>query len=231
MTVELPFHLKTLPPEALDVIRYFNSIGSDEAADVDAICEGTGLSERGFSKAIKRLVTKGYAQMESGRVYRLTDQGISGAQELAEYDENAPEESGSGRDYEKYHRRLLLAAPRVLVSNQQTNIFVGIDEATEGEELPNGAEIVVRLSIVNGEPKSPQDEVFALSDDTAHASFDVTAGNYNKVRLRLNVFQLGPNPDDINPAGGMYIDLDVVKAAPESSPLVAYSTYIPVMAF
>jgi len=131
MTIELPFHLKTLPPEALDVIRYFTSAGDTETADIDSICEGTGLSERGFSKAIKRLVTKGYAQMESGRVYRLTTQGISAAQELAEYDENAPEEVDSGSAYETYSRRLLLAVPRSLVANQSTNVYVGFDESDD----------------------------------------------------------------------------------------------------
>jgi predicted transcriptional regulator len=229
MTVELPFHLKTLPPEALDVIRYFTVAGDTETADVDSICEGTGLSERGFSKAIKRLVTKGYAQMESGRVYRLTDQGVNAAQELAEYDANAPEESDSGSDYETYSRRLLLAVPRSLVANQSTSVFVAFDETDE--ELSNAAEMVVRLSIVNGEPKAPQDEIFSLNDEAAHAVFDVKAGNHSKVRLRLNVFQLGPNPDDINPAGGMYIDLDVVKAASGNESLVAYATNVPVMAF
>ncbi len=229
--MELPFHLKTLPPEALDVIRFFSSVGETETADVDSICEGTGLSERGFSKAIKRLVTKGYAQMESGRVYRLTDQGVRAAEELAEYDANAPEEDDSSSSYATYSRRLLLAVPRALVANQSTNVFVGFDEADSEETLSNPAEIVVRLSIVNGEPRAPQDEVFALEDDSTHAVFDVKAGDHSKVRLRLNVFQLGPNPDDINPAGGMYVDLDVVEAASGSESLVAYATNVPVMAF
>ena len=229
--MELPFHLKTLPPEALDVIRFFSSVGETETADIDSICEGTGLSERGFSKAIKRLVTKGYAQMESGRVYRLTDQGVSAAQELAEYDENAPEEDNSGSNYATYSRRLLLAVPRTLVQNQATNVYVGFDEASEEESLSNPAEIVVRLSIVNGEPRAPQDEIFTLDDESLHAVLNVKAGEHSKVRLRLNVFQLGPNPDDINPAGGMYVDLDVVKSAPSNEALVAYATNVPVMAF
>jgi predicted transcriptional regulator len=231
MTVELPFHLKTLPPEALDVIRYFTVVGSTETADVDAICEGTGLSERGFSKAIKRLVTKGYAQMESGRVYRLTDQGVRASEELSEYDANAPEEDDTGSGYATFSRRLLLAVPRSLVANQPTNVYVGFEAAADDESLANPAEIVVRLAIVNGEPKAPQDEIFALEDEPAHAVFAVTAGDHTKARLRLNVFQLGPNPDDINPAGGMYIDLDIVKTAADNGTLVAYATNVPVMAF
>ncbi|NWF70567.1 MAG: hypothetical protein HXY40_15880 [Chloroflexi bacterium] len=231
MSVELPFHLKTLPPEALDVIRYFTAVGDDQAADVDAICEGTGLSERGFSKAIKRLVTKGYAQMESGRVYRLTDQGVNAAQELSEYDASAPVEKESGGSYETFSRRLLLAAPPVLVANQPTTIVVGFDAADPDESLLNPAELVVRLSVLNGEPKAPHDEIFALDDDAAHARFAVTPGNHSKLRLRLQVFQLGPNPDDINAAGGMYVDLDIGANSQASRSLLAFATTVPVMAF
>jgi predicted transcriptional regulator len=228
---ELPFHLQTLPPEALDVLRFFGT-HEEENADVDTICEGTGLSERGFSKAIKRLVTRGYAILENdtARIYRLTQQGSDSVIELAEYDATAPaEQKKDGGGHQTYTRRMLLAAPRALAANKPSNVLVGFDSALPLENLSQPAEMVVRLEVVNGEPKTPQDEVFSLDDETAHIAFGVTPGRFNKIRLRLHVFQLGPNPDDINPAGGMYVDLDV--AASGSSELVAYETSIPVMAF
>ena len=86
--MELPYSLQTLPPEAVDILRYYASISTD-AAHADAIVDGAGLSERGFGKGIRRLVTKNYLVMSSDQVYRLTEQGRRLIDELQGYDSEA----------------------------------------------------------------------------------------------------------------------------------------------
>jgi hypothetical protein len=67
--------------------------------------------------------------------------------------------------------------------------------------------------VLNGEPSRPKETSVQLNDDSAQQSFDVTAGHYTKARIKVQVFQLGPNPDDISVAGGLYVDANVVAEA------------------
>ncbi len=212
--MELPFHLKTLPPEALDVIRFFGTLDVP-VADVDAIYTGVGLSERSFGKVIRRLVTKGYVQMDGAQTYRLTDQGQRAVEDLETYDESAPEEeaSSSGAATTQVKRRLVVALPRTLVAGKTAKVLVGFNPASGGQTLPDPTDMVLRLSLVNGEPSRPKETSLQLDDESAHQSFDITPGNYTKTRIKVLVFQLGPNPDDISVAGGLYVDANVVADA------------------
>lgn len=211
--MELPFHLKTLPPEALDVIRFFGTLDVP-VADVDAIYSGVGLSERSFGKVIRRLVTKGYVQMDGAQTYRLTDQGQRAVEELEAYDAGAPaEEAGSSKGTTRsVKRRLVVALPRTLVAGQPATVHVGFNPANPGQSLPEPTDMVLRLSVVNGEPSRPKETSLQLDDESAHQSFEITAGHYTKARIRVQVFRLGPNPDDITVAGGLYVDANVVAA-------------------
>jgi Mn-dependent DtxR family transcriptional regulator len=84
--------LQTLEPltGALDIIRYFGTL-EEMTAETSEIQRSLGLSDRSFDKAIRRLVTKGYVQMDGSRVYRLTEQGQRAVEELAAYDQSAPD--------------------------------------------------------------------------------------------------------------------------------------------
>src|SRR5690606_22826113 len=82
--MDLPSHLRALPPSDVDVIRYLNKLDM-KMAGVEDICEEVGLSERGFGKAIRSLVTKGYVVMDGDQIYRLTDQGSDVAEEIDLY--------------------------------------------------------------------------------------------------------------------------------------------------
>lgn len=84
---ELPFHLKTIEPlpGALDILRYLGTLDSF-TADADDICDSLDLSDRRFSKAIRRLVTKEYVVMDGDMVYRLTEQGQGAVEEIADFD-------------------------------------------------------------------------------------------------------------------------------------------------
>lgn len=225
---ELPFHLKTLEPlnGALDILRYLAQVDAP-TADADEICDYLDLSDRSFSKAIRRLVTKGYVQMDGHQSYRLTEQGDSGATELAQYDA----ETGGGlgkpavsnvRPVETEERRLVVAVPDKLAVGQSNEVLLGFHDASTPSG--NSAEIVARVSVINGQPDSPEDLIFSLSDDAMHQTLEVTPEPYTHVRLRVEVFQLGANPGDIFEAGGMYVDVPV--SANGSDNLSAYGTDI-----
>lgn len=211
--MELPFHLKALPPEALDVLRFFG-INELPIAHADEITEGVGLSERTFGKVIRRLVTKGYLQMDGDMAYRLSDQGQDAVEELAAYDEAAP--SSKVEDdrpvAEQIKRRLVLVTPQNLVAGQPAQIHVGFNNPANNQLLDDTADVVVRLSLLNGEPTRPQEAHFQLKNQAVQQVFTVTPGLFKCLRIRAHVFQLGPNPDDINVAGGLYIDIDVLPA-------------------
>ena len=83
----LPMDLQKLPPQALDVIRFLSTHG--EQGTVDEIVEGTGLTKRGFRKAIRRLVTRFYVDMPQQDFYVLTRQGREAADDLRAYDGDA----------------------------------------------------------------------------------------------------------------------------------------------
>lgn len=224
--MELPFHLKTLEPlpGALEIIRFFDEIDSP-TADMDEICDGLDLSERRFSKAIRRLVTKGYVQMDGDLVYRLTDQGQRAVEELRAYDEAIGASSGVSvqeletQQAEQIARRLVLAAPEQLVAGQPAQVVVGFNPAANGAEM--AAEVVVRASILNAQPES-EDLLFSLTGDAAHQAMQFVPAPYDAVRIRLEVFQLGDNPGDIDAAGGMYVDLPVLGAVGDAAALTAY---------
>lgn len=218
--MELPYHLKTLPPDALDVIRYLGTV-DDYRAYKDDICENVGLTDRGFGKVIRRLVTKGYTVMDGSQVYRLTEQGQNSADELAAYDEANPDgESAVPDAAEQVARRLVLVVPSLVVANQSTHAYVGFHPLPGFDET---SDVVARLSAVNGTLDSAQEAHFELDDSHAYQSFQVTPGQYERMRVRVEVYQLGPNPDDIVEAGGMYVDLDVTDNPDNGrAPLLAY---------
>ncbi len=224
--MDLPYHLKTLPPDALDVIRYFGSI-NNATASVDDICDNVGLTERGFGKVIRRLVTKGYVVMDGNQIYRLTEQGKDAVEELTAYDKTAPARPQSNANRgEQTQRRMVLIVPRRFVAEERTQVFLGF---TADSRASQTAELVTRLSVVHGEPTAPQEASFQLDSEAMHESFWVTPGRYTRTRIRVQVYQLGPNPDDISVSGGMYVDVAVTADADESDlQLVAYGADITV---
>jgi hypothetical protein len=226
--MELPFHLKALPPEALDVIRFFGTLDTSIAYS-EQIIEGVGLTDRTFGKIIRRLVTKGYLQMDGDQAYRLSDQGQTAVEELAEYDaaEPAAKPERSSAAVQKLARRLVLVTPGKLVADRPLNLYVGFHAADDDQALDEPADVVARISLLNAEPTRPQEVSFQLGNKPEHRTFQVTPGRFKCLRIRVQVFQLGPNPDDITVAGGMYVELDVLPAPdPAASAFTAYGTEI-----
>lgn len=224
--MDLPFHLKALPPEALDVLRYFGKL-NEPVAHAVVIGDEVGLSDRTFGKVIRRLVTKGYLQMDGDQAYRLSDSGQEAVEELLAYDAEFPAEKAVRKApvAEKVTRQMVLVAPRKLQSGTGANIIVGFEPAKPQQGLDEAADVVIRLSVVNAEPTRPQESSLGLENTSAYRTFTITPGSFNKARIKVQAFQLGPNPDDISVAGGMYVDVDVVAAAGgEEKVFAAYRT-------
>lgn len=223
--MDLPFHLKALPPEALDVLRYYGTL-DEPVAHAVVIGDEVGLSDRTFGKVIRRLVTKGYLQMDGDQAYRLSESGQDAVEDLLSFDATFPAEKSASKAQveEKVGRQMVLVTPRPLRSGEAATIFVGFEAAEPEQSLDAAADVVIRLSLVNAEPSRPQESSLELENTSAHRTFTITAGSYNKARIKVQVFQLGPNPDDITVAGGMYVDVDVIAASGTStSPMTAYT--------
>jgi len=220
---ELPYQLQALEPlaGALDIIRYLGGISAPRA-DVDEICDALDMSDRRFNKAIRRLVTRGYVQMSGDMVYTLTSAGREAAATLAEYDRTHPRREVADDSVNQITRRVVVAVPRYMAAQQANTVVVGIEGANGDNALATETEMVVRLACINGDPFTPEDAILALGNDAVQHAFTVTPDAFDKMRLRVQVYQLGPNPDDINVAGGLYVDADVARAA--SSGYVAYGS-------
>src|SRR5512142_2699119 len=125
--MDLPFHLRALPPEALDVLRFFSGL-EEPMAHASYIMDELHLSERAFGKVVRRLVTKGYLQMGGDQIYRLTDYGQSSIEELAAYeDENPPESLDDGPvpvvAERQVFRRMVMVLPRCLVAGKTAKVL------------------------------------------------------------------------------------------------------------
>ncbi len=82
----------------------------------------------------------------------------------------------------------------------------------------------MRVSVLNGEPATPEDLIFALGGNAAHQAIEITPAYYDAVRIRAEVVQLGPNTGDFNKSGGMYIDVPVVMGDPQTHQMAAYGS-------
>lgn len=222
--MDMPHHLRSLPPEALNILRYFHTV-SAPSAHADQIIEGAGLSDRGFGKAIRRLVTKNYLVMDGEQVYRLSDSGKRVVAELGNYDENTPEEVEiSTPDEARFvMRRVVLVTPRVFQAGQPTNVYVGFDDAEDDEVVSAPFEVILRLSIVHGEPDESKESSLVLENRAAYQVFEVTVGKYTQMRVRVQVCQLQDGDIEPDACSGLYADLPVGVGEVDNT-LVAFGT-------
>ena len=212
--MELPYHLKTLEPltGALDILRFLRN-EADMLAPVDTLLDSLELSERAFGKAIRRLVTQGYVQMDAEAVYRLTDNGRRAADELLEYETSIGESATSSHLLKNYGitGRIVLAIPEVLTDAKPVELYVGAALDSDSS-LQAAADVLVRLSALNAEPGHTQDAVLTLLDQPVRHTFTITPQGFNKVRVRVQVYQMLGDGEEILPCGGFYADLPVTTA-------------------
>lgn len=209
--MEMPYNLQTLPQEAIDILRYYASLNAD-AAHADAIVDGTGLSDRGFGKGIRRLVTKNYVAMSSDQEYRLTDSGRRVIEEVRNFSGDLTGATSNG-EARFLRRHLVVVAPRTLPADQPVEIALGFAEANDDEYLNEPAELLLRVSVVNGEPRRPTETQFTLTNRDTQQAFEITAGRFTTARIRVEICQYREDGDAYDFCGGLYVDLPVTTGA------------------
>jgi len=216
---ELSIELKKLETlrGAFDILRYLSE--DDIPAGADDICDDLDMSDRRFGKAIKRLVTRSYVQMNSDYAYFLTQKGINAAEELAAFDAGGGSKQPTNEN--KVMRRLLVALPRQLMAGQTTDVHVGIQSGNGSLATP--ADIVMRVSAVHALLSGNDDEIMKLNDAAITQTLQLTPEMYTQVRVKVQVFQIAPNGEDINMCGGLYVDVDV-NASDSQEGLIAYAS-------
>lgn len=219
---ELSFELKKLETlrGAFDIIRYLAR--EDEPVGADDICDDLDMSDRRFGKAIKRLVTRSYVQMNSDYEYFLAKNGISAAEELAAFDAAGGAQESISEN--KIVRRLLVALPRQLTAGETADMHIGI-ENDNGQSLAALADIVLRVSTIHALLSGGDDEIMKLGNDSMSKALHITPEMVNQVRVKVQVVQLAPNGEDITMCGGLYVDVNVGTDDNQNS-LVAYASDI-----
>ncbi len=232
----LPPDLRKLPPQALDVIRYLDT--HDDQGTVVEIVGGTGLTERGLRKAIRRLVTRFYAEMPDQDFYRLTTKGKEAAEELRAYDgENFPaaapdtqkppvEQAAPARqgvptrqgveetpaaDVPRHVRRLSMLVPKELVIRSTITLRAGFDAPAADDPVPlkETGRVILRLSAPGCDVEPVERPLDVVVNGAAGpVSFRVTPRREGPARLKLDAYQL-VSLKDIRPVGGMFFDLNV----------------------
>ena len=177
-----------------------------DQADADVLMAGTGQSERAFSKAIKRLVTKNYMTMDTARIYHLTQKGYKAIEDIAAYDLIAPPSDASGNQAMVGYDLAVVVPPGVVNAQQTATMMLGL-EPLAGEALSGEATLILRLDMVGGEVE-PREFSANLSAEMSvvMAQFSVTAQQGQAIRLRVEAFQ-SVNYDELEELGGMYFDV------------------------
>ncbi|MBL8147446.1 MAG: hypothetical protein JNL34_13765 [Anaerolineae bacterium] len=214
--MDMPQNLQNLPPEVLDVLRFFGASGQT-SAHADEIIERAGLSDRGFGKAIRRLVTSTYLVMDGDQVYRLSDAGRRAVAGLLEYDLENPREAGEAPalpgEARLAERRLVVAIPRTLAAGDPAAVQVGFEGAEDGQELSGPAPVVVRFNTLHAEAASPGEITLQVGNQPVQHTFTLTPGSFTHARLRVQLFQSDEFGYEIEPCGGLYVDVPVAAVA------------------
>ena len=205
---------------AFEIIRYLGE--QDQPADEYLICDDLDMSERRFGKAIKRIVTRDFVKMNADREYYLTQKGEDAAIELDEYFADGGRQKNTGSN--KVNRKLLVALPRELGAGQTTDMYIGF-EPDNASSFSSPADIVLRVSAANALLSGSDDEMLKLHNDSLTQTLQLTPEMFTQVRVKVQVFQLAPNGEDITMCGGLYVDVNVSPDQAHDG-FVAYSSQI-----
>lgn len=211
----LPIDLQKLPPQALDVIRYLSV--HDNKGTVSEIMAGTGLTARGFRKAIRRLVTRYYVDMPQQDFYTLTATGKQAAEDIEMYDGTTVplvvpiRETESPAGTARHARQLSMLVPKEFVIRKTIILRAGFDAPAANEPVPlqKPGRVILRLSAPGCDvtPVERPLEVEA-ADPAGPVSFRVTPRREGPVRLKIEAYQL-LTQKELRPVGGMFFDLNV----------------------
>lgn len=210
---ELPIDLRKLETltGALEMIHYLSTVPD---AGVEDFMDDLGLSERSVMKAIRRLATNGYVQMTGDYIYTLTPKGAESAQVLAEHFSGSAEDAP---DNGKVMRQLVIALPRNLVVGETSPLHIGF---APSDEFTGATDVVLRLSPTYADIGG-FDEMVQLGSDALVVETEITPQDRDQARIKLEVYELSADGDNLDVAGGMYVDV-VVLPEGDTGELIAY---------
>jgi len=209
---ELPMDLRQLETVrgAFEILKYLDD-QPDNAADGDSIMDDLDLSSRGFDKAKRRLVTRGYIQMRSDYSLELTPKGSESAAILKEYGD------GDAGDDDTIERQLVIVLPRNLVVGHTSSLQIGIEPSDEFNE---DASVIVRVETSYAD-LGEFNEMATLSSNALVLDTTITPQNYDHARIKVEVYILSAGGDDLKACGGMYVDV-LVLATGDTGENIAY---------
>jgi len=222
----LPFELTTLPRYALEIIQYLSQQDSYAAYEGDII-DALDISERGYGKAMRRLVTREYVEMQLDGSYALTQQGIEAAEAVEAHNAEAMHDAApdSAADEEELDesgitvaRRLIVVYPRRFGAGQPGYFFLRVDAPDlDGELAPSAIELSFRLSL-NWKVDPDQRDVTVPADEASAAvRFTLTPPAPGLAQATVEVFQV--TQLDLIEVGIFQVDLNA-----ESTPGQRFET-------
>lgn len=206
--MDLPYELRILPPQAIDVLRFMGA-RPDGQADADAICEGAGLTDRAFGKAIRRLVTRNYLSMDDAGYYHLTPEGRRAVAAVTQVYGDAPP-APAPQAAPAVTRRLTVVLPKSLGVQQPAAVYIGIDAPPDSApRLGEAASLTLRVEAINAEI-TPDEYTLDVPPDRAArpATFTLTAPAAGTARVRVRTCQMAGF--DMTDVGGLYVDVSAV---------------------
>jgi hypothetical protein len=99
-----------------------------------------------------------------------------------------------------------------------------VDADTTGR-MQHDTDIVFRLSALNAKLNIKGDQIVRVGGGAARHPIEITPEEFDQVRVRVEVFQLAADGEDIQSCGGLYVDVDVQNDAAGNN-YVAYSAVL-----
>ncbi|MBN2469442.1 MAG: hypothetical protein JXN59_01865 [Anaerolineae bacterium] len=222
--MSLPFELTTFPNGAIDIIRYLGQQDDYTAFD-DDLLEATGLSDRAYGKAIRRLVTKEYIELQYEGSYALTEIGIEAAEAIAVHDEEMQYEADveeadfivEEEEFEvvEFTRRVLVIAPRAPGVGVPAYLFLRVME-TEDDPLPLSVDVVFELRGERAQVIPDQNDTTVPESAPADpVRFEVTLAAPGSTEVTINALQV--TKEELLPIGEYVLRLTAVDAPPDGT--------------
>lgn len=193
--MSISHELKTFPRYSEDIIRYLAAQEKHAAFDAD-ILAALEVSERGFRKALRRLVTKEYVEMQFEGTYALTDTGLEAAEIIGPADAPEPPPPDAPpapvpepAAPEPTPRSLIVIFPRVLAADQPAYCFLRVD-APEQPILADPIGITARIQSECRTLPVLQQGVVPVDGPSQPIRFEVTAPAAGEFRATLEVFKV-----------------------------------------
>ena len=210
---ELPFELRKLPRSALTILRYLGSQPGNPPASVDTITQATGLSQRAFGKAIRRLVTNYYLDMVDTGVYTLSVNGREMARVLLEHARASQEKSRGEAPAAAYKRKLSVVLPRGVVKGRRFYMHAAVTAPPGVSPLPAPARLTLRVTAWGATVTRPEQELrVPPSGNGRPISFELVPQHAGAVRIQVKAFQ-NQSYASATPVGGMYFDISAAGPA------------------